>query len=851
MVDPTGVEVVGAAFAQVASDRPSAVAVIDAGGELTYLGLGDRVRALAAALGATPPRHGPVLVLGGHDRWTVAAMLACAAAGLPSLVLDPRAPFDAHAAVLARHGARALVAGPQHLAVAARLAGDRPVLAADRAAAASDEVREVAPGDPATVAHTSGTAGIAKAVVHAHRSVVRNAHRYAASIDATVADRFLVASPLSTVAAATPVFAALLTGGAVVLHDVHDAGLADLAAVVGRTGANVVHVVPALLPHLPVPPPGGIQGVRVVALGGDRLLPAAVDVARRWFPAAVLLHRYSTSETNQVAGTRIAPGDPVGEGTVGVGRPVPWLSVRVVDDAGASVPTGVVGELEVAGEDLALGYLDDPERTAARFVETDRGRAYRTGDRARLLADGTLELLGRDDDVVKVRGVLVDLAAVADTLVRTAGATTAAVVVTGEPPVLTAFVTGDLRPVSARAAVAAVLPAAMVPAHVVVLPALPVTDRGKVDRRALAVRADKTSPPVYDAPRGLVEAAVAARFAEVLAVAAVGRDDDCFALGADSLAAEELCAAVAGVLGRPVLVTDLLRAPTPAALVAWSAASGLPASGSVLVPVTDGPADRTPAVLFSGGSGAYVEGMAVLARSLRARRCLAVLPRGFADGRPPDRTVDAIAGQAVAAIADELGEAPVVLIGHSVGGTIAMEAARQLHRAGREVAAVVLLDTRAITPEVRAARRPVADLRGALEVNRDVRAAAGQSSGLLRRAYWVPRYVVRRARRRLRAASAGRVRRSRAAQHAAFEALLKEAVRRWVDTGCDVPVVLVRAQTGRFASSRHADLRWDSVLSAPATVVWVPGDHAAITTGPYAATTAAAVDAALEDLGVR
>lgn len=850
-------ETVFGAFAAAVALRPGSPAVVDRTGVTTYAELHDRACSVTSALtgpGLSP--RGPVLVLGDHGAATVAAMLGCARAGLPYLVLDRRAPLPYLTALVERHGARAVVADDRHASIACAVAPDEPLVDLDALihvddGAPASSAGAVDPGDPVSVSYTSGSSGTPKAVVHAHASVVRNARRYAGSIDAGPGDCFLVASPLSAVAASTPLYAALLSGGAVCLHELQDGGTERLADVVTEAGVTVVHLTPAALPSLPSAPVGGLVAVRLVALGGDRFVDEHLAVARSWFPLADVLHRYSTSETNQIAGYRIGPADAVPVGVVGVGRPVPWVRVRIVADDGTPVVDGRPGEVEVGSDGLALGYLDDPELTTARFVSTDVGRVYRTGDRGRLLPDGSLELLGRADEVVKVRGVLVDLAAVERALVGAAGVTEAAVVATGRPTSLTAFVVGADRSTAVRAAVADRLPAAMVPARIALVDALPLTTRGKVDRTALAERADTIVRPAYVEPQDPVERFVADAAGSVLARTDIGRDDDVFALGADSLAAEELCSRLSERLGRRVDVATLLAYPTPASLAAWAATepSGPAAQADArLVRLADGPADRPAALLFSGGSGAHVDGLAMLARALAPRRCYAVLPRAFAARGRPDRTIDAMAASAVAAVRD-LPPGPLVVLGHSAGGTVAAEAARQLVAAGVEVPALVLLDARAITPALAAHRRLLPDLRDALRINRQVRAERGQRSSWLRRAYWVPRYLLRRARRRVLAATAGWAPRIGAAQHRAFEAVLKIAVRRWLDGPCPVPVVVVRAQEGPFARSTSADLGWGQVAGVM-DVSWVPGGHDTITSRRFAASTARAVDAALAELGV-
>ncbi len=170
---------------------------------------------------------------------------------------------------------------------------------------------------------------------------------------------------------------------------------------------------------------------------------------------------------------------------------------------GTPVADDDVGEVLVTGDHLALGYLGDPERTAAKFHDGPAGRTSATGDRARQRADGVLAFAGRTDDVRKARGVLVDLAAVELALATLPGVETAAVVshdrATGTG--LTAFVTGPvIRPARVRADLADALPSAMVPARILAVSELPLTSQGKVDRKALSKHAEALSEVPHGEP---------------------------------------------------------------------------------------------------------------------------------------------------------------------------------------------------------------------------------------------------------------------------------------------------------------------------------------------------------------
>ncbi|MGW5617087.1 condensation domain-containing protein [Streptomyces sp. NPDC003877] len=264
-------------------------------------------------------------------------------------------------------------------------------------------------------------------------------------------------------------------------------------------------------------------------------------------------------------------------GAVPLGRPVAGTRVYVLDPFLRPAPVGAAGELYLAGAGLARGYLNQPGRTAERFVADPfgppGGRLYRTGDLARLLPDGTVEFLGRADQQVKIRGFRVEPGEIEAAARALPGVRRAAVVARQDgtvPRRLVAYVepgpdaaTGP-DPAALRHALAERLPAPLVPAAVVVLPALPLTPSGKLDRRALPAP-DFTGSSTFDPPRTEPEKVLCGLFAEVLDVERVGVHDDFFALGGDSIVSVRL-ADRARRAGLGLSPRDVFTHRTPAGL---------------------------------------------------------------------------------------------------------------------------------------------------------------------------------------------------------------------------------------------------------------------------------------------
>jgi len=441
----------------------------------------------------------------------------------------------------------------------------------ERVPDASGPSVRIAPEDPLAITFTSGSSGTPKAVVHSHRNVVHNGLHFAAVIAAVPDDRFLVAMPLQFTAASTSVYTALLAGATGCYFSLASQNVEGLARFVHDRAITVAQFSPShvelLARHLRSAGPA--THVRLVNVGGDRLDAAQAELIAEAFPRASILYRYSTSETNWVAGLAIPPGGR-SRRDLPIGHPVPWVDVRIVDETGGDVADGSAGELLVRSSYLALGYWGDEARTAERFAVDGDGRWYRSGDQVRRGPDGVLVHLGRSDRTVKIGGTLVDPTAIESCISTLPGVDKVAVIPYGdahEAVRLAAFTTGVRHPPSVvRRHVAATLPRSMVPQLVIPLDDLPMSVRGKLDTAALRKLAVDHRRDTFDPPADPTEIAIARMYGEVLMTADVGRDDDFFALGGDSLATLELADVFENEFGLELELSALLEHPTPAQL---------------------------------------------------------------------------------------------------------------------------------------------------------------------------------------------------------------------------------------------------------------------------------------------
>jgi hypothetical protein len=342
----------------------------------------------------------------------------------------------------------------------------------------------------------------------------------------------------------------------------------SIPALVRRHGVTHLQCTPSMARMLLDDPDarGALGALRCWMIGGEALTS---DLARqiRSATSAALLNMYGPTETT-VWSTTHAVAD--GEAPICIGRPIANTRVYVLDPRGQPLPRGATGELHIAGDGVARGYWGRDELTRERFVADPfaGGRMYKTGDLARWTRDGILECLGRRDQQVKIRGHRVELGEIEAAVLAAAGVAECAVVLREDVPGdqrLVAYVVGrGLDTAALREALRARLPDFMVPAHVVLLPELPLTPNRKIDRRALPPpeQVGPASEATYVAPATDIERTIANLWQELLGRERIGIEDNFFDVGGHSLLVVRMHRRLRELIPEPVTLTDLYRFPT-------------------------------------------------------------------------------------------------------------------------------------------------------------------------------------------------------------------------------------------------------------------------------------------------
>ncbi|MCZ4059434.1 enterobactin synthase subunit F [Pantoea sp. LMR881] len=713
---PLPAETLSSLLRQQAQRTPDAPALADARHNLNYQQMQQQVQALAQHLLAKGVQRGDIVAVAlPRSVFLSLALQAIVSVGATYLPLDTGYPDDRLHMMLEDAAPKILITCRD---LADRLTAISPVAPLFYDALLTPVTEEMTqtprPQDGAYIIYTSGSTGRPKGVLVGHEAIVNRLlwmqNHYPLAAD----DVVLQKTPSSFDVSVWEFFWPLMVGAQLVMAppEAHRDPEA-LQQLFDHYRITTTHFVPSMLAAFVASLQDADAVARCASLRrvfcSGEALPA--DLSREWQTLTqVELHNlYGPTEAAVDVSYYPAFGPELAavEGaSVPIGFPVWNTGLRILDARLQPVPPGVAGDLYLTGVQLAQGYLDRPDLTASRFVADPYGdgtRMYRTGDVARWLPNGAVEYLGRSDDQLKIRGQRIELNEIDHALAALPGiqqAVTHAAVLggsaaqQGDARQLVGYLIAD-QPIDGdalRNALAAQLPAHMVPVAFVQLEAFPLSSNGKLDRKALPLPQSR-AVEAGRAPHPGLETTLAAAFSALLERESISAQDDFFALGGHSLLAMRLAAQLRRSLNLPVSVGQIMVASTVEKLATLlsSGDDAGQAGFEAVLPLRKG--DGPTLFCFHPASG-FAWQFSVLQRYLDARWSLVgIQSPDLSSPLNQAQHLDAVCDAHLATLRQQQPHGPYYFIGYSLGGTLAQGIAARLDALGEEVAFLGLLDT--------------------------------------------------------------------------------------------------------------------------------------------------------------
>jgi amino acid adenylation domain-containing protein len=528
-----------------------------------------------------------IAILMPHDTPAIGALLATMKAGRIVVALNATDPPLRLRQLMADAEPTLIVADSQYRDLANEIATPGcAVVDFDEAydfRSANDPSIAISPAQTAALTYTSGSTGRPKAVMMTHRQYLRNAMAHTQAMNYTDADRLPGFGSLSGGQGVTVVWSALLNGATLFPFPVAMKGVTGLADWIVDHGITVYISSASIFRNFMRTLDDGFAfpGVRAVRLASETATSDDFRLFQKHFRNdCVFVHGLSSSETCNIAFWACTGNDSVPEGRLPVGRISEGPEeVLLLDENDRRVGPGEVGEIVVRSRFVAAGYWRNPTLTAERFSEDLDGRGtrlVRTGDLGRISAEGFLEFAGRADNRIKLRGNRIELSDIEHALHQIPGIDRAVVETVAQvnrEPMLVGFVMAHAdeswSAVDLRRALRAMLPRHMVPSNFVFLESFPFTPTGKIDRERLRqMHAPRRGSAQDQEPRTETERMLADIWAEAFDLTDIGRHDDFFALGGDSLLAAVVAARAHAAVGVELNLGAFADHPTLARLAA-------------------------------------------------------------------------------------------------------------------------------------------------------------------------------------------------------------------------------------------------------------------------------------------
>ena len=710
---PTQPLTVSGRFEAIAREHRAAVAIASGEVKVRYSelrALAGASRARVARLGRTKPGLVGILTI---DRISaVQTMLGVAGSGHAYVLLDSNDPDKRLEHIIGEAAPFALFADAALVERARRIAGKGcAVIDIDGFEPSKDDdaVEGLEPGPDSLlyVSFTSGSTGVPKGVCQTHRNLIFYVDCYieAMGIGARDPISWLFAHGVS--ASNMDIYGAMFSGAKLCAFEIKDNSFSALADWIDDQKLALLHTVPTAVRELcgAISPDRRFDSVRVVDLAGEMLFGSDVVRMRPHFrDDCLILNRLAATEASFIASLPVTTAHEKADGGLPVGTPPEGLEVAIVRPDGSQADVGETGAIAISSPHVATGYLNRPELDAAAFAdvaERPGWRRYTSADLGFIDADGNLNFIGRSGSRIKLRGQAVDLAEV-EAALHDCPAVTGAVVLPKieageEAREILAFVTlapgsaaeaGDIRKQLAEA-----LPAYMLPSGYVILDKFPQTATSKVDRKALEAMdlGSARYRPGYSPPENETEDKVAAIFSEILGIQGVGRLDDFFLLGGDSLSLTNLQVLASQTFGRQF--ANLHENASVKGIAEWldSGEAGSADDFPIMVPVQP-KGSNPPLFVVHGRHGQAQVGPLFLKLLGDEQPFYALQARGLDGKQEPLETVQEMAAEYVAAIKTVQPRGPYFIGGFCAGGYIALEMLRLLQAGGDRAYPPLLID---------------------------------------------------------------------------------------------------------------------------------------------------------------
>jgi amino acid adenylation domain-containing protein len=710
------------------SEGPGRTAIRQLGREWNYGDLkhaSGQIAAEVIRLGL--PAGSVVAVLGPRSFGLIAGMVAVWRAGCQVLTLDLQLPVERRRVMIQEAGVSGLIVVQNTGAdVASTPVDTDPGLPVVEVLPDGEFPRQGAcgngedmprdrqpPGEAAYLFFTSGTTGVPKAVRGSHSGLGHFLAWQRTTFGVGPGDRAAQLTGLSFDVVLRDIFTPLTAGATLCLPGTAEGLLGGpLLEWLEEEQVTLLHVVPSLAQAWleQAPEAKSRNALRLTFFAGEPLTAALVHRWRQTFPSTRILNLYGPTETTLAKCFHEVLGEP-DPGIQPVGRPQPETQAWVLNEAGVRCGIGEPGEIVIRTPFRSLGYANSPEETARKFQpnpfrEDPFDQVYFTGDRGRFRADGALEILGRKDSQVKIRGVRIELNEVTAALAAHPEVLSAVVIAREDEPgrkFLAGYVVpraegGDLAS-TLMSHLRRLLPAAFVPEAIVVLKALPLTPNGKVDRKALPAPLRPLRTTTVAEPRTLTERQVTDLMRELLKDGNLGPEDNFFEAGGHSLLALQWLAGIRKLLGVEVSLRILFERPTAAAVaraVEEQQARGPSRQWRSLTPLNLGVAGRPGLFVFTGGNGGdrelYVHSYLAQKWLGGKRPVYGLRMRGWDGAVPPHDDIQNMARDYMEEIRSVQPKGPYSFFGDCTGGNIAFETAVQLQAQGEEVPFLLLAD---------------------------------------------------------------------------------------------------------------------------------------------------------------